>query len=105
MNQIELWGLVTRLIALVILYFSVIPRMFKEVRVADGLITLRRQILLGGIVYTITGTLFLTINTLRTIGIFNNDIVGILSLIAGISSLMIAIVLHLIYSRDYGRLE
>lgn len=93
-----------RIIGLVLLVFFVIPKAIREVRVKDGLALLRWIILIGILIFSLSGLVFLINIIASRFGFFSQEIMVISRLLGGLQFLSIVIVIMLM-QKDRGRLE
>lgn len=95
-----------RFIASVIIAFMVMPKVWEETKVGDGLGRLRRLIFLGITIFLGSNIFVMGTNFGRVIDLLPEDpTIGFLALTNSVQVLILSIILHLIYSYDYGREE
>lgn len=97
-----------RILGILIFMAGVLPAMYQETRVKDGLISLRWSILICTLIYVILQIVGLTsfITSPREVeGILDivrlNPYFNALSLINSLGIFVIAIIMYLIYHREY----
>ena len=96
-------GIFVRGIGLAIMAVGVLPKAHFESKVPNGLGKLRRLIFKGHLIFFLSQLLFILLNIIRQ---KSTDInVELLSVANSISFLLIAVILHLIYHMDYGRVK
>ncbi len=95
-----------RFIASMILVFFVLPKVWEETKVGNGLGRLRRIIFLGFIVFLGVNIFVMGANFSRAIHLVDETgTVGIISIINSLGQLILSFVLYIIYNEDYGRNE
>lgn len=109
MSLLSFISLVTRLSGIGILIFLVIPRAYGETKVHDGIAYLRRIILIAIAVYTFMqfiGWTSLITNPDEVAAVYaiirTTFYFQFLGMIQSLGTLIIAIILYLIYTKDYG---
>lgn len=96
-------GLLFRIAAALVMIFLVLPRIWREAQVYDGLGRLRKLIFFASVVFSAANILLIGINVGRTSGLIHWNSTGAASVINGASELILSIILYLIYHYDYGR--
>lgn len=84
-----------RVIGLVLLTFFVIPRAIKEAKVKDGLAVVRWNILIGILIFGVSGIVFLINIMASRFGFFSQEIMIFTRLLGGFQFLSIIIVIML----------
>lgn len=93
-----------RIVGLVLLTFFVIPKAIKEVKVKDGLAVIRWNILIGILIFGVSGAVFLTNIIASRLGFFSQEIMIFSRLLGGLQFVSIIIVIMLM-QKDRGRIE
>jgi len=95
---------ILRGVGLILLFTFVIPKAIKEVKVKDGLAVLRWHILIGILIFGVSGMVFLVNIIASRLGFFSQEIMIFTRLLGGLQFLSIIIVLMLM-QKDRGQLE
>ena len=103
-NNSDIIVSVIRIIGLILLTFFVIPKAIKEVKVKDGLAVLRWNILIGILIFGVSGTVFLSNLIASKLGFFPQEFMIFSRLLGGFHFLSIIIVLMLM-QKDRGSLD
>jgi len=93
-----------RLISCILLAFLVMPRVWEETKVEDGLGALRKKLFAGFVVFLGINIFVMGANFTRAAHIVPEvETVAVTTLVNAVGQLIISIILVFIYHRDYGR--
>ena len=94
---------IMRVAALVIMTISVLPRVYRESQVPNGIGLLRRLILFAISIFYSTNLVVTIINIMRIFDVVDESVIGGVALLNGVGELLLVSALYVIYKLDYGR--
>lgn len=94
-------GIILRAVTVLIMVIGLLPIMYKESRVTDGLTFLRYAIFSLTITYVLMNTLFLAVSIGRAMDLIGDEFLPWVSSLGSISNLIISGIIYVVYRRKY----
>lgn len=99
-------SLFLRFISTIIMVFFVLPKVWEETKVGNGLGKLRKKIFMGFIIFLGINIFIMGTNLAREIQLIPYDTtVYFISLVNSMGQLVISIIFYVIYHDDYGKID
>lgn len=102
MNDLFIFiGIIIRVIGLTIIVVEVLPKMFTEAKIENGLGFLRKSIFIMISLFVLLNIVFTVWNSARLLHYTDNSLINIIGLANSVNTLIIAVFIYLIYHRKY----
>lgn len=102
MNELFIFiGIIVRVIGLTIIVVEVMPKMFIEAKVENGLGFLRKSLFIMISLFVLLNIAFTVWNSARLLNYADDSLINIIGIANSVNTLIIAIFIYLIYHKKY----